>query len=150
MHSGTVVDATLIAAPTSTKNQNGRRYPEMHQNKKGNEWYFGMKVHAGIDAGGGYVHTITGTSANVRPQSIKIPKNYAGVNWEKQIENRKFATRARVEHLFLIVKKQFGYCKTVYRGIAKNMNRFNMLFASANLIMCARVERTKDFCSAMV
>ncbi|WP_313559329.1 IS5 family transposase [Ruminiclostridium cellobioparum] len=65
MHGGTVVDATLIAAPTSTKNIDGKRDPEMHQTKKGNEWYFGMKVHSGVDAGSGYVHTITGTSANV-------------------------------------------------------------------------------------
>ena len=65
MHGGTVVDATLIAAPTSTKNTDGKRDPEMHQTKKGNEWYFGMKIHSGVDAGSGYVHTITGTSANV-------------------------------------------------------------------------------------
>ena len=65
MHGGTIVDASLIAAPKSTKNQEGKRDPEMHQTKKGNEWYFGMKVHAGVDAGSGYVHTITGTSANM-------------------------------------------------------------------------------------
>lgn len=65
MHGGTIVDASLIAAPKSTKNQDRKRDPEMHQTKKGNEWYFGMKIHAGIDAGSGYVHTITGTSANV-------------------------------------------------------------------------------------
>ena len=58
MHGGTIVDASLIAAPKSTKNQEGKRDPEMHQTKKGNEWYFGMKVHAGVDAGSGYVHTI--------------------------------------------------------------------------------------------
>lgn len=197
MHGGTVVDATLIEAPASTKNRDGRRGPEMHQTKKGNQWHFGMKVHAGVDAGSGYVHTITGTAANVhdvtetsklvrkddavaygdsgyqgaskrpeicgdehlskiefrinaRPKSIKMPKDYAGINWDKQIENRKSATRCRVEHPFLIVKKQFGYRKAVYRGIAKNMNRFNILFASANLIMCVRAGRTKDFCSAIV
>ena len=59
MHGGTIVDASLIAAPKSTKNQEGKRDPEMHQTKKGNEWYFGMKVHADVDAGSGYVHTIT-------------------------------------------------------------------------------------------
>ena len=196
MHGGSVVDATLIAAPPSTKNQSGGRDPEMHQTKKGNEWHFGMKVHTGVDAGSGYVHTITGTPANVhditeasklirkddevvygdsgyqgvakrpeiqedghlsqvefrinvRPKSIKVADGYRGINWEKQIENRKSSTRARVEHPFLIVKKQFGYCKAVYRGIAKNMNRFHILFASANLVMCARAGRTKDFCGAM-
>ena len=69
MHGGTIVDASLIAAPKSTKNQDGRRDPEMHQTKKGNEWYFGMKVHVGADAGSGYVHTITGTPANMHDVS---------------------------------------------------------------------------------
>ncbi len=195
MHGGTVVDATLIAAPKSTKNHDGKRDPEMHQTKKGNEWYFGMKVHSGIDAGSGYVHTITGTSANVhdivetsklireddeivygdsgyagatkrpefqqdghlsnielrtnvRPSSIKVPDSYKGINWDKHIENRKSSIRAKVEHPFLIVKNQFGYKKAAYRGISKNMNRFHILFASANLVMCFRAGRTKDFCMA--
>jgi IS5 family transposase len=65
MHGGSIVDATIIAAPSSTKNKEGKRDPEMHQTKKGNQWYHGMKVHAGVDAGSGYVHTITGTAANV-------------------------------------------------------------------------------------
>ena len=69
MHGGTVVDASLIAAPKSTKNKTGKRDPEMHQTKKGNEWYFGMKVHAGADAGSGYVHSLTGTSANMHDVS---------------------------------------------------------------------------------
>ena len=62
---GTVVDATLIAAPSSTKNQDGERDPEMHQTKKGNQWHFGMKCHIGIDADSGLVHTVVGTAANV-------------------------------------------------------------------------------------
>lgn len=195
MHGGTVVDATLIAAPKSTKNQDGKRDPEMHQTKKGNEWYFGMKVHSGIDAGSGYVHTITATSANVhdivetsklirdddevvygdsgyagaakrpefqedghlsnielranvRPSSIKVPDSYRGINWDRQIENRKSSIRAKVEHPYLIVKNQFGYKKAVYRGIKKNRNRFHILFASANLVMCFRAGRRKDFCMA--
>ena len=94
MHGGTIVDASLIAAPKSTKNQEGKRDPEMHQTKNGNE---------------------------------------------------KSTVRCKVEHPFLIVKKQMGYSKVVYRGIAKNMHRFHMLFASANLIMCSRAGRTKDF-----
>lgn len=195
MHGGTIVDATIIAAPSSTKNKEGKRDPEMHQTKKGNQWYHGMKVHSGVDAGSGYVHTITGTAANVhdidetaklireddevvygdsgysgadkreeicndehlskvefrtnrRPSSIKVPASYKGINWDKQIENRKSSTRCKVEHPFLIVKKQFGYAKVAYRGIAKNMNRFHILFASANLAMCARAGRSMDFCRA--
>lgn len=189
MHGGTIVDATIVAAPTSTKNREGERDPEMHQTKKGNQWYFGMKVHSGVDAGSGYVHTITGTSANIpdlnplpelireddevvygdsgytgagkreeiladehlsriefrvnkRPRSIKIPDSYRGIHWERQIENRKSSTRCKVEHPFLIVKRLFGYRKVVYRGIAKNMNRFNILFACANLVMCIRAGRS--------
>jgi len=61
---GTVVDATLIAAPSSTKNSSGERDPEMHQTKKGNQWHFGMKAHAGVDADSGLVHTVTTTAAN--------------------------------------------------------------------------------------
>lgn len=193
MHGGTIVDATIIAAPSSTKNKDGKRDPEMHQTKKGNQWHYGMKVHAGVDAGSGYVHTITGTAANVhdieetakllrdddavcygdsgysgaakrdeimnheklrsiefrtnvRPSSIKVPASYRGINWEKRIENRKSSVRCKVEHVFLIVKQQFGYARVVYRGIARNMNRFHILFASANLVKCFRAGRTKEFC----
>ena len=65
LKAGTVVDATLIAAPSSTKNATGERDPEMHQTKKGNQWYFGMKAHIGVDADSGLVHTVRGTPANV-------------------------------------------------------------------------------------
>lgn len=65
LREGTIVDATLIAAPPSTKNQDGERDPEMHQAKKGNEWHFGMKAHIGVDADSGLVHTVIGTAANV-------------------------------------------------------------------------------------
>lgn len=194
MHGGSIVDASIISAPSSTKNKEGKRDPEMHQTKKGNQWHYGMKIHSGVDAGSGYVHTITGTAANVhdieetsklireddtvaygdsgysgaqkrdeiqadehlktvefrtniRPSSIKISGSYQGINWDKQMENRKSSTRCKVEHPFLIVKKQFGYCKVAYRGIAKNLNRFHVLFASANLVMCARAGRAKDFCT---
>ncbi len=65
LRAGTIVDATLIAAPSSTKNQTGQRDPEMHQTKKGNQWYFGMKAHIGVDAQSGLVHNVLGTAANV-------------------------------------------------------------------------------------
>ena len=65
LKSGTVVDATLIAAPSSTKNKDGERDPEMHQTKKGNQWHFGMKAHIGVDADSGLVYTVIGTAANV-------------------------------------------------------------------------------------
>jgi IS5 family transposase len=65
LKTGTIVDATIIAAPSSTKNQQGERDPEMHQTKKGNQWHFGMKAHIGVDAESGLVHTVVGTAANV-------------------------------------------------------------------------------------
>jgi IS5 family transposase len=65
LKTGTVVDATIIAAPSSTKNKDGERDPEMHQTKKGNQWHFGMKAHIGVDAESGLVHTVVGTAANV-------------------------------------------------------------------------------------
>jgi IS5 family transposase len=61
----TAVDATLIAAPTSTKNKDQARDPEMHSSKKGNQWYFGMKAYIGVDAKSGLVHTVRGTSGHV-------------------------------------------------------------------------------------
>ena len=65
LREGTIVDATLIAAPPSTKNREGKRDEEMHQTKKGQQWYFGMKAHIGVDAQSGLVHTLLGTAANV-------------------------------------------------------------------------------------
>lgn len=65
LRAGTIVDATLIAAPASTKNREGKRDGDMHQAKKGNQWYFGMKAHIGVDANSGLVHTLVGTAANV-------------------------------------------------------------------------------------
>ena len=191
MHGGIIVDASLIAAPRSTKSQDGKRDPEMHQTKKGSERYFGMKVHAGVDAVSGYVHTITGTSANrhdvsetanlireddeavygdsdylgavkqpgikddekkskiefrvnKRPSSLKMADDFKGFNWDKKMEHEKSAVRCKAEHLFLIVKKQMGYAKAVYREIAKNMHRYHILSASANLIMCSRAGRAKS------
>lgn len=189
MHGGSIVDATIIHAPSSTKNAKGERDAEMHQVKKGNQWYFGMKVHTGVDAGTGFVHTITGTAANVhdsrqiselirnddevvygdsgylgaaeqesiksnenfskiefrinkRPSSLKIKDCYEGENWDKCIERSKSSVRSKVEHPYLIVKRYFGYWKVAYKGIAKNMNRFHILFACANLVMCIRANRS--------
>ena len=65
LKAGTAVDATLIAAPSSTKNKDRKRDPEMHSSQKGNEWHFGMKAHIGVDADSGLVHTVIGTSGNV-------------------------------------------------------------------------------------
>lgn len=187
MRGGSILDATIIEAATSTKNKEGERDKEMHQTKKGNQWHFGMKVHVGADAGSGYVHDITGTAANVhditeahklireddkviygdsaynsldkreemqdktqieyktnqRPKSVKT-------DIDRQIENRKSSVRCKVEHPFQIIKVIFGYVKTAYKGIAKNMNRLYLLFGSANLLMCIRANRTEEFCKCIV
>jgi IS5 family transposase len=180
MRGGSIVDATIIAAPSSTKNAAGQRDPEMHQTKKGNQWYFGMKAHIGVDAGTGYVHTVTATPANVHDldeaahlvrrddEVVYCDAGYQGaekrpgiagdehlsqVQWrvaarkgvlktmpahDRAVESRKASVRAKVEHPFLIIKRDFGFTKTRYRGIAKNLNHLNMLFASANWLMRAR------------
>lgn len=188
MRGGTIVDATLIGAPSSTKNAKQQRDPEMHQVKKGNEWHFGMKCHTGVDAGSGYVHSVETTAANVhdivktaslireddevvygdsgyigiekrgeivndahlssidfrinrRINSVqKVPESF--INWEKLIERRKSSVRAKVEHPFLIIKRFFGFNRTIYRGLAKNTHRLLTLFASTNLLMCARAGRS--------
>jgi IS5 family transposase len=74
---GTIVDATLIAAPPSTKNEAQSRDPEMHQSKKGNQWYFGMKVHIGVDSGTGLVHSASVTAGNVH-DSQELPNLLSG------------------------------------------------------------------------
>ena len=176
---GTVVDATLIAAPSSTKNQDGERDPEMHQTKKGNQWHFGMKAHIGVDADSGLVHTVVGTAANVNDVTqagalvhgeetdVFADAGYQGVakreevqgiqaNWHvamrpgkrraldkdspmgavlEQLEHVKARIRAKVEHPFRVIKRQFGHVKVRYRGLAKNTAQLHTLFALANLWM---------------
>ena len=180
MRGGTIVDATIIAAPSSTKNADGARDPEMRQTKKGNQWYFGMKAHIGVDAGTGYVHSVTATAASVhdldqiahlvraddevvyadagyqgaerRPDVADNPhlskveyriaarksKLAAMAQPDRVAESRKASVRAKVEHPFLIIKRDFGFTRTRYRGMAKNLNHLNVLFASANWVMRAR------------
>jgi len=177
MHGGSIVDATIIKAPSSTKNESGKRDPEMRQTKKGSEWHFGMKAHIGVDAGSGYVHTVTATAANVHDiceahllireddEVVYGDSGYTGITkreeivrdpvksgmayrinsrrgsihtaWDKFIESRKSSVRSKVEHPFRLIKVIFGYSKASYRGISKNLSRLQMLFASANLVMCA-------------
>lgn len=88
MREGTIVDATLIAAPPSTKNKDGKRDPEMHPSKKGNDWHFGMKAHVGVDAASGLVHTVIGTDGNVADATHALPHGDAGYQGvEKRLEN---------------------------------------------------------------
>ena len=181
LKSGTVVDATLIAAPSSTKNSSGERDPEMKQSKKGQQWYFGMKCHIGVDADSGLVHTVRGTAGSVgdvvEANSLlhgqesdawgdagyqgahKRPDAHPDVRWHvamkpgkrkaldkstslgqvaEHIEKIKASVRAKVEHPFRVIKRQFGHVKVRYRGLAKNTAQLHTLFALANLWMAKR------------
>lgn len=180
MRKGTVVDATLIAAPSSTKNEAGERDPEMRQTKKGKNWYFGMKAHIGVDADSGLVHTVATTPANVNDltmagallhgqetaahgdagyQGVHKRPEAAGPEWHvamrpgrrrqlnpfiepqlltAQAEKLKARIRAKVEHPFRVLKRQFGFTKVRYRGLAKNTAQIVTLFALGNLWMARR------------
>jgi IS5 family transposase len=101
LREGTIVDATIIAAPPSTKNRAKARDPEMHQAKKGNEWHFGMKAHIGVDAVSGLVHTVVGTAANVsdisqaanllhgEESSVHADAGYLGLEKRQEMQDRK-------------------------------------------------------------
>ena len=164
---GSVVDATLIPAPTSTKNKDKTRDPEMHSSKKGNQWYFGMKAHIGADADSGLVPyratarlaMCSDVSRGQRPAArrgstkcmampvtrvaAKRPDAKASINWHvamrpgkrralnkdkpsdaliDQLEKLKAGIRAKVEHPFRVIKRQFGFAKVRYKGLKKNMS----------------------------
>jgi IS5 family transposase len=181
LKSGTVVDATLISASSSTKNASGERDPEMKQSKKGQQWYFGMKAHIGVDADSGLVHTVRGTAGSVNDVveanallhgeetdafgdagyrgADKRPDAKPTVTWHvamrpgqrkaldkhsptgqlaEQIERIKARVRAKVEHPFRVIKRQFGHVKVRYRGLAKNTAQLHTLFALSNLWMVRR------------
>lgn len=175
---GTAVDATLIAAPTSTKNKDKVRDSEMHSSKKGNQWYFGMKAHIGVDADSGLVHTVRSTAGHVhdinegnsllhgQEQVVFADAGYQGVEkrpdakadviWHiamrpgkrkaldksnaadamlDEAEKLKAGIRAKVEHPFRVIKRQFGHVKVRYRGLKKNTQQLMTLFALSNLWM---------------
>ena len=176
LRGGTIMDATLIAASPSTKNKAAQRDPAMSQSKKGNQWYFGMKVHVGVDARSGLVHTAGVTTGKVHDAKVmdklireddravfgdkgyvnekkKQRARAAGVYWgvkdqrkpgrqlsgSQKKRNRKLGSvRAKVEHVFRVLKCQFGYRKVRYRGIAKNGVQVLMLLALANLYLARR------------
>ncbi len=161
MTQGTLVEATIIEAPSSTKNKEQQRDPEMHQTKKGNQWHFGMKAHIGVDAKSGLTHSLVTTAANEhdlnqlgnllhgeeqfvsadagyqgapqreelaevdvdwliaeRPGKVKTLKQHPRKNKTAiNIEYMKASIRARVEHPFRIIKRQFGFVKARYKGL---------------------------------
>ncbi|MBE0548217.1 MAG: IS5 family transposase [Rubrivivax sp.] len=165
---GTVVDATIIAAPSSTKNEDGKRDPEMYQARKGNRWHFGMKAHIGVDAESGLAHTVKGTAADINAvvqanallhgeeSDAFVDAGYQGagrrpdanddIEWHiamrpgrrraldktksvdalvDEIERLKASVRAKVEHPFRVVKRQFGHVKVRYRRLKRNTARWS-------------------------
>ena len=182
---GTIVDSTIISAPSSTKNASRQRDSEAHQTKKGNMYYFGFKAHIGVDDSSGLVHTVKVTPANKHDVTMTaelmhgdeerlygdsgylgadkrenaILKNRSGKKIKyiinrrpsqsknlstrakgqiKRREREKSSVRAKVGHVFSVVKKQLRYRKTRYRGLRKQTAKLNMMFALANLILADR------------
>jgi transposase, IS5 family len=176
LRGGTMVDATIIHAPASTKNERKKRDPEMHQTRKGNQWYIGMKIHVGADLNSGLAHTVSVTPANASDISqlphlvreddravfgdkayvnnrLKRLAREAGVFWgvslkaskqhpltaaNKRFNHRMSSIRARVEHVLRVIKRQFGYTKVRYKGIAKNAAQVFSLIGLTNLYLVRR------------
>lgn len=173
---GTIVDATIISAPSSTKNRQQERDPEMHQTKKGNPWYFGMKAHLGVDSRTKLIQSVAATAANVHDSRV-LPNllhgqetrvggdaAYSGQRdvlhhhapWAKSFihtkahrhrplsesaraRNRtKSRVRAKVEHVFLVIKRLFGFAKVRDRGLAKNTNWLFVTCGLTNLYLVRR------------
>lgn len=182
---GTIVDSTIIEAPSSTKNKKKERDPDAHQVKKGNTWHFGYKAHIGVDQDSGLVHSVEVTGANTHDVTMvsklltgeenavygdsgylgaekrddAITRNTKGKKIKyktnrrpsqskkksarskaqiKRREHEKSSVRAKVEHVFGVVKGQFGFRKTRYRGLRKQIAKLIILFALANLILADR------------
>lgn len=174
VNTGTIVDATIIGAPSSTKNADKARDPEMHQTRKGQQWYFGMKLHIGVDSQSGLAHSAVVTAANIHDKhplpdllhgneqrvygdsayasqkdliSSKAPnaKDFTNqrtrraggiVDEVERGKNRnKSKIRARVEHVFGVVKRLWGFGKVRYRGLQKNATRAFTALALANIYL---------------
>jgi len=173
VNTGTIVDATIIGAPSSTKNADKARDPEMHQTRKGQQWYFGMKLHIGVDSQTGLTHSAVVTAANVHDkhplpellhgQERRVYGDSAYASQKKLIEGKapkardftnqrtrrngivdealkaknrnKSRIRSRVEHVFGVVKRLWGFGKVRYRGLAKNATRAFTALALANIYL---------------
>ncbi|MBB1078254.1 IS5 family transposase, partial [Rhodoferax sp. 4810] len=174
LNTGTIVDATIIGAPSSTKNADKARDPDMHQTRKGQQWYFGMKLHIGVDSQSGLTHHAVVTAANVhdkhplpsllhgKEQRVYGDSAYASqkdlihsaapqakdftnqrsrrsgvVDEAIRAKNRnKSKIRSRVEHVFAVVKRLWGFGKVRYRGLQKNATRAFTALALANIYLC--------------
>lgn len=173
---GTIVDASIISAPTSTKNKDKQRDPDMHQTRKGNQWYFGMKTHIGVDSQTKLIHSVVVTPANVHDSQVlgdllhgdesrvwgdsayagqtqvlkqaapdakdftqKKGSRHRQLTAEERSANRhKSKIRSRVEHVFGVMKCQFGFNKVRYRGLDKNAHGVFTKCALANQVLAKR------------
>jgi transposase, IS5 family len=173
---GTIVDATIINAPSSTKNQDGKRDPEMHSTQKHNQWYFGLKAHIGVDSDSKLVHSAAVTAANMHDSQAladllhgdetrvwgdsaytgqgevlaehapnaqdfthaKGCRNAPLTEADKRKNRTKSKVRAKVEHVFRVLKCQFGFTKVRYRGLDKNANHLFAAFALVNIVLAKR------------
>ena len=124
MYEGSIVDATIIQAPSSTKNEQRERDPEMHQTKKGNEWHFGMKAHIGVDAASGLVHTMVATPAHIadiaktaellhgKEEIVYADAGYTGVEKREEIQ-------ALQHNIDWLIAKRRGIFKKMAEGLEK-------------------------------
>lgn len=174
---GTIVDATIIGAPSSTKNADKARDPEMRQTRKGQQWYFGMKLHIGVDSETGLAHSAVVTAANVHDKhplpdllhgrekqvygdcayasqqeliaskapnaqdltNQRVPKIDGERDAGERTRNReKSKVRARVEHVFGVIKRLWHFNKVRYRGLEKNATRAFTALALSNIFMCRK------------
>ena len=173
---GTIVDATIIAAPSSTKNADKKREPDMHQTRKGQQWYFGMKMHIGVDSRTGLAQSAVVTAANVHDKhplpdllhgneqrvygdsayasqkaliQTKAPKAKDWTNQrvrkgggidevERSKNHNKSKVRARVEHVFAVVKRLWGFAKVRDRGLVKNATRVFLVLGLANIYLARK------------
>jgi len=174
---GTIVDASIINAPSSTKNKKKQRDPDMHQTRKGNQWFFGMKAHIGVDSKTKLIHSVVATPANVHDSVIlgdllhgeesrvwgdsayagqgdaitasapeardftnKKGSRYVTLSEADRSRNRnKSKVRAKVEHLFGVMKCRFGFTKVRYKGLEKNAHHLFVSCALVNLVMAKKV-----------
>ena len=169
-----------VRAPSSTKNADKTRDPDMHQTKKGNQWHFGMKLHIGVDSRTGLVHSAAVTAANVHDKHLienllhgeerrvygdsayasqkaliqehapqakdftnqRVCKGGVVDEAERRRNRTKSKIRARVEHVFAVVKRLWGFAKVRYRGLEKNATRSFVALGLANLYLArARLAR---------
>ncbi len=181
---GTIIDASIINAPSSTRNKKKERDPQMHQACKGHQWYFGMKAHLGVDSRTRRIHSVVATTANVHDSQVlpgllhgeethvwgdsaysgqrqtitdcaprakdftqaKGSRNRRLTEDERARNRNQSCVRAKVEHLFGIINRQFGFSTVRYRGLDKNAHRLFVACALSNLVIArkALLKRSKQ------